>query len=687
MFRSKLRAALSGLYPLNKFLILVLAAVIQKVSGQERDTASRLSDTLINIGEVRVSAYRISGNILTTPGSIAVVTAENLRTADGLSLTSSLNSLPGISVYQGTLATGRIVIRGMGSRTPYNTNRIRVYLNDIPLTTADGVSAPEEIDIQSAGKMEIIKGPSSALYGSGLGGSINIFTPLTTGNEFNAEARYGSFNTAKLNISGTLATKKSASWLSLGHIGSEGYRQNNHYRKTSVLATNRWEHNTWTLNSTLVMLGVNSGIPSSVGKSLFENSPWKAAPNWLSVGGYEKYFRGIAAMALRNNSGPVNTETMLFGKYSNSYERRPFNNLDDHSASWGVRARLEYKNGRTEIAGGLSWSSENYGWKLDQGNITINENSENRKHLDVFSIANLRPVDKLTLSAAAALNHIRYSLTDHFPANGDQSGRRNFPLIFSPRIGLNYSPYKNIAIYASAGHGFSLPSPEETLLPEGDVNPDLKPEQGFQYEAGIRFLNPEKESGLDLTFYMIRLRDLLVTKRISEDVFTGINAGKTHHQGLEVSFKSELFDCVSFPGKLSISSGYTLTLNRFTEFTDNNIVYDGNELPGIPRQTLHLEFNWGLIQALDLITVFNYSGKQYLTDDNTYFHEGYLLGDIKLVLRRKSFIMNAGINNLAGTLYPSMIVVNAIGFGNTEPRYYYPGLPRNFYAGLRFTIK
>jgi iron complex outermembrane receptor protein len=46
----------------------------------------------------------------------------------------------------------------------------------------------------------------------------------------------------------------------------------------------------------------------------------------------------------------------------------------------------------------------------------------------------------------------------------------------------------------------------------------------------------------------------------------------------------------------------------------------------------------------------------------------------------------AGMNNAANVAHASMLLVNARGFGGNEPRYYYPGLPRNYYAGISFTF-
>lgn len=128
-------------------------------------------DSFIVVDAVQVEAHQISQPLRSIPGSVSVVTSKALSLTDGNNMATLLNTLPGITMQSGTYATNRIVIRGMGSRTPYNTNRIRSYLNDVPLTSSDGISTPEEIDLQSLGRIEIIKGPSSALFGSGLGGN------------------------------------------------------------------------------------------------------------------------------------------------------------------------------------------------------------------------------------------------------------------------------------------------------------------------------------------------------------------------------------------------------------------------------------------------------------------------------------------------------------------------------------
>jgi iron complex outermembrane receptor protein len=94
---------------------------------------------------------------------------------------------------------------------------------------------------------------------------------------------------------------------------------------------------------------------------------------------------------------------------------------------------------------------------------------------------------------------------------------------------------------------------------------------------------------MDVSIYHIEVKDLLVTKRVSEDIFTGINAGRTRHQGLELQLQGRLFEYSKFPGKLRSVFSYARSLNHFIDFTDDSITYDGNQLR-YSRSTIYLQF-------------------------------------------------------------------------------------------------
>lgn len=675
------------------FVAFFLPGFLTGLSGQEYESSlPGKRDTTIMLGEIAVEALKVSTPLRIVPGSISVATGKEITLSDATNLAATINALPGVSMQTGTYATSRIVIRGMGSRTPYNTNRIKSYLNDIPLTGSDGVSTPEETDLHSLQRIEVVKGPAAALFGPGLGGSLNMYTPGYDQYKLKSNVQYGNWQTLQAHLSATAKGETAAAWGSISHLQSDGYRENSHYKRTSVLTTAQWKNQGWTVNATIQLTGLNAGIPSSLGKTMFDENPRAAAPTWKAIEGYKQSEKIRAGITVDTKlTTRLDNHFTLFGIGNDSYERRPFNNLDDNSIGYGFRDKIIYRKEKTEWIAGGEFIFDRYEWQLDKNDLLLNKNSEERKHYHLYGMVFYRPNEKLNLSFASALGQTSYLLTDLFPANGDQSDRRKFPLIFSPRAGANYTVNEKVAIYASAGHGYSLPSPEETLLPGGDVNPNIEPEQGMQYEAGSRLNLFNQKAWLDGTIYWIELNNLLVTKRITEDIFTGINAGKSRHKGFELTFRNFFFNYPHFPGRLTSLLSYTLTSNKFIEFTDDGNTYDGNHLPGVPNQTLQQQFTWNPTDRIELTTQLYYAGEQYLDDLNSKKYENYLLGSLKLSARilngsTSELQLYGGINNFTNRHYASMLIVNAKGFGNSEPRYYYPGLPRSYYMGITFSF-
>ncbi|HAR38539.1 MAG TPA: hypothetical protein DCS09_08235, partial [Porphyromonadaceae bacterium] len=384
-----------------------------------------------------------------------------------------------------------------------------------------------------------------------------------------------------------------------------------------------------------------------------------------------------------------NNRLTLFGRWADSYELRPFNNLDDGTSGGGVRNRLTYHTPNWDALMGFEWINDTYRWQMDLKEELINRNKETRNQSNLFGMVYWRPSPAWNISLGGAVNKVHYRLTDQFSENGDQSGKRDFPAIFSPRVGVNYAPSRIVAFYASTGHGFSMPSPEETLLPEGDINRELRPEQGMQYEAGVRLNLFDNATQLEVTVYRINLTDLLVTKRLTEDIFTGINAGRTRHSGLELMLKQRIFRFKTFPGSLQMNTNYTWSRNRFIDFNDNGEVYNGNKLPGIPSHMAHVGLQWQPATRLRLDAQCQYVGEQYMNDANSLKNDDYFLVGLRTsyhlpTTKTGTFELFTGINNMTNTRYSPMLTVNAVAFGNAEPRYYYPGMPRHYYGGIKW---
>lgn len=544
------------------------------------------------IEDINVTATLYDGELNIIPGSISVLGNNKLEQTGNLSVHNTLNSIPGVYMHHGTLGTNRIVIRGIGSRTPYGSNRIKAYINDIPITNGDGVTVIEDIEFSNLGRVELIKGPSSALYGAGLGGTIKLTTKRNL-NAIETGFRYGSFNTRKIKASANYNNQHFNINTSYFNTKSDGFRQNNHYHRHNAVISGNKTIKESNVSFTILGTSLNAQIPSSLSHETFTNSPEAAASNWLAVKGYEQYNKIIAGTTLKSTLGNNTTQrTTLFGGYQNTFELRPFNNLAENITNYGFRIFWFFHKKKFEIISGIELFSENYNWKTfndtDILENIVNKIDEHRMYGNISGQVYYSITPRLHFSGAVNINKLHYN----YNGLNNDNGQYGYPVIVSPRLGLSYKLTGAATAFLSAGHGFSAPSLEETLRPNGQKNENLRPEQGWMYEGGIRWHSLNSRIFIDGTIYFIDLNNLLVTKRISEEIFTGVNAGKTSHKGIEIQSNVVLSDNMQLPGKINWQLAFSASDNTFVEFNDNGITYDGNTLPGIPVVNMQNTLNW-----------------------------------------------------------------------------------------------
>src|SRR5690554_4427413 len=382
-----------------KKYIIFLSALFGVLNSFAQEKHKENKDTTLYLNELIVNAYQISTRQHQIPGAISVLSNEEIRATDGNNFSHTLHTIPGIFMHSGTYATSRIIIRGVGSRTPYNTNRIKSYLNDIPITSSDGISSPEDVDLLGIGRMEVIKGPASALYGSGLGGNINLYTPTVARTTLQATLQHGRFNTTKAAAGGSWRKGDLGLWGNLSHVHSDGFRENNLFKRTSLLSSGSWKQPAYTLEYTVLLMDLEAGIPSSIGKTLYETNPRAAAANWNEVKGFKAYRRAIGGITLTNRfSNRWDNRLTLFGRGTDSYERRPFNNLDDGTSGGGLREKLTYHGDRWDALLGLEWMSDAYRWEMELEGDLINKNRERRNHTNLFGMVYWRPNDRWNVS-------------------------------------------------------------------------------------------------------------------------------------------------------------------------------------------------------------------------------------------------------------------------------------------------
>jgi iron complex outermembrane receptor protein len=241
-----------------------------------------------------------------------------------------------------------------------------------------------------------------------------------------------------------------------------------------------------------------------------------------------------------------------------------------------------------------------------------------------------------------------------------------------------------LSVFGNISHGFSTPSFEETLLPEGQINPDIKPETGWNLEAGLRagFNNRLRAT---LSYYRIYINNLLVARRTGEDAYVGVNAGESLHPGLEAEIRWLALNPGSFPS-LVIDGNATLANYHFRDFVDEDNDYSGNLLPGTARTLWLLSGDFEPAPGYGIRAWHRYTGEMPVNDANTNFTDSFGITNVEFRYYRNlqslQFKLTAGIQNIFDIHHASMLAVNAPAFGSAQPRYYYPGNPRNYFVSV-----
>ena len=449
-----------------------------------------------------------------------------------------------------------------------------------------------------------------------------------------------------------------------------------------------------------------AGIPSSLSETDYQNEPTKAAFTWSQSQGFEDYDKFLLGSSWTHTYHPGWTQHVsLFGSFNQSFEARPFNILEDQIYGVGLRARLIKKITKTQhqVMAGLETYRDAYHWKTAEnlyadfpntGSVQgayLSDNKEIRQYYNVFLEINLKPLASLNIDLGLNLNQTFYDYTDAYDLDSiDQSGNYQFEARYSPRIGVSHTFRPGLTHFALMSHGFSPPSLEETLTPEGTINPDIKPETGWNFEWGMKGHSWGEKLKYSLSIYQMNIRNLLVSRRTAIDQYMGVNAGSTRHRGIELSLKSHLIETLNFT--LNQSLNYNHAAYRFKEFEDEELRYDGNALTGIPANQLSLSFQGNFKERLYAHLSYQYIDRMPLTDDNSRYTTAYQITSLQIgwqptIFTKLDLDLSYRINNLFNEVYASMHQINARAFGSGSPRYYYPGLPINHMVTLKMKFE
>lgn len=622
-----------------------------------------------------------------------------------MGITQVLNEIPGVHVFSGGMGTNRLTVRGIGARTPYGTSKIQAYFNGIPITSGIGETTFNIYDPEIIQNIDVISGPKASLYGANLGGAMLLYTKRAKPNTTVLKESFnvGSFGLLKNSLS--FNHRGEDFYINLFHdyLKTDGFRDNSEYNRDMVMLDAGLVLNSNNeLQLLFQQLNYTAHIASSISWSDLENHPGVAASNWGEAKGYEdNKITTVGLSYIHSFSSELKNKTSVFYSYLDHYEPRPFNILDEFSNSYGFRTSFlgsfELLPLKNNFEVGVEWYNDTYHWSTlenlyeqNNGNGSLegdllSDNKEYRNRLNAFMSWDVF-LNQWTFTAGLHLNSSSYSFRDYFnQGQASKNAKRDFDAVWAPSLSIGYKVNSNWRLSGNLSYGYNIPNLEETLTPEGVINPEIGPETGWNYEIGTFHSFLDRKLDMSLVLYYMDVENLLVSDRVGEDQYIGRNAGKVSHKGIEfqANYNDQIFQRLHFMPYVNI----TLNDHAFEEFISEDTDYSGNKLTGVPKNIVAGGFTVSDPTGLFLTTTLKHVGKTPMDDANTQYNQSYTVVNVKTGYKREliddlHMKMTFGIDNLLDEKYASSILVNAVGFGNTQPRYYYPGLPVNYYGGL-----
>ena len=188
--------------------------------------------------EIVVEATRLSRSLDRVPGAVSVVTQDEIQLGrQQLGLDEALTRVPGLFMQNryNFARDLRISIRGFGARSPFGIRGIKILVDGIPETLPDGTGQIDSIDLGATQRIEVIRGPSSSLYGNASGGVISITSE--DGPEIpyvNARLAVGDYDFQKLQVKTGGQTERMNYFVSLSDTEIDGYRAHSQAENTQL---------------------------------------------------------------------------------------------------------------------------------------------------------------------------------------------------------------------------------------------------------------------------------------------------------------------------------------------------------------------------------------------------------------------------------------------------------------------
>ena len=672
---------------------------------------------------VTVTSTRVDAQAFDVPASIDRIDGEEARAGRAqVNLSEVLGGVPGLQARdrQNYAQDVQISVRGFGARSTFGIRGVRLYVDGIPATLPDGQGQISHVELGSVGRIEVLRGPFSALYGNSSGGVIQVFTEEGKGRpQLRFDASAGSDGALRF------ATKASGEQDGVGYVASISRFQTDGYRDHS--ATDRVLGNLKLTvkpsdDSRVTLVANTLSLPEAQDPLGLTRAQWQANPRGVDPSAiafdtrksvhqtqvglvYDRRIDAANAMQVTTYLGRRTTEQFQsIPVATQASALHPGGVIDlarDYAGAdlrWTHRTTLA--DAPLTLVGGLAYDQlaeqrkgyQNFvGPVLGTAGALRRDEDNDVANFDQYLQANWAFAPRWSLSAGLRHSDIRFKSRDAFVvgANPDDSGSTRYGATL-PVLGLMYEVQRNLHVFATAGRGFETPTLNELAYRSGGgtgLNFGLQPSRSKSAEIGVK-ARGEDLGELTATVFATRTEDEIVTQTNLGGRSTFQNAGATRRTGIELAWSNEFFDNVK--AQVAYSALRAVYADGFTTCTAtpcaaaNQRIAAGNRIPGVAPSSLFASLAWAPPLGWRAGVELRYVGRVFVNDANSDAAAGHAIAAAHAGYRMQTGAWEwtglLRVDNLLDRKVAGSVIVNE---GNG--RFFEPAPGRTWLAALSAT--
>jgi len=676
-----------------------------KAPARDSMTARR-----VTLDPVVVTVTRgIGTSPLNAPFAMTVLSPDSARPGQRhTALDESLSLVPGLTAVNRTNPSQdpRISIRGFGARSTFGVRGVRVLRDGMPLTLPDGQTPVDYMSLESVGRIEVIRGAASALYGNASGGVIDLKTAAPPAQPIAGELSQwvGDYGLSRTTIKGGGVFGRAYYQGDASFVRNGGFRIYSRQRATSGFA--RAGAVLAGTDYAIEVLGFDMPLaenPGALTLKQFRTNPRLADQLSVNKAARKEVQQiQVGARAERQLQHDELSASAYVGGRS-LYNPLTFAVVDVGRRTYGASGRFAHASLlstlNNKLTAGFDVQSQNDLRRnftncnnvpplavptatcpvlgAEEGTVSLDQR-ELVSSAGAYMNDELQVTDALRISAGMRGDNVAFEVRDRLIStnNPDDSGERTLRAL-TPYVGLVARIGALQSLYANIASAFETPTATELgNHPDGTagINQELKPQKSTTYEAGYKGAVSDALR-YDVAAFITRARDELVPFEIPASAGRRYfrNAGRTTRRGAELGLSIA-------KGPLVLGSAYSWSDFRFDRYVVGTSVFDGNRIPGLPMHRAQGSATLSR-RALFAVVEGEVASSAFVDDANSARAPGYEVMHLRVGadrLARTPFSLVAGVQNVFNRRYSASLNVNAAGGKFFEPA---PG--RTFYLGAK----